>query len=360
MWWQHEISKLGRCLRENLRTSALQWGLIFCCVFPGRVTASEIDNWLKALDFSPAEIQSVRSGEFVEGRLPSATARELAVKIAAVLPVKPSGLRTAFHDGLALVENPKVIAFGPLSSPVRASDLADFDLPRKALDSWRLAKPGESINLSPAEFKALHSALDASPTKSTQAERIQDFVKGLLLQRTLQYQISGLKGMASYERGPSEETRPGQELLLATQAERATKLLSDDDYALLADYPDRIPEQFEERFFWAIEDGPDGAITNLTHRFSIPHESGFVSVQRQFYVTAGYNVEQGVSLVVPFGKGSLLIYSNRTSSDQVEGFGGALRRRVGDRLMESELEANIRRIVKHLTAKRIPPNNEGS
>ena len=354
MWWQHEIPRQSRGFRENLRTSSLKWGLILCCLVPRPGIASEIDGWLKALNFSPTEIQAVRSGNFVEGRLPSATARELAVKIAAVLPVEPGTLRTAFHDGLALVENPKVIAFGPLSRPVRASDLAKFHLPTKALDAWRSAKPGESINLSPAEFKALHSALDASPTQSTQAERIQDFVKGLLLQRTLQYQGSGLKGMASYERGPSEETRPGQELLLATQAERGTGLLSDADYTLLADYPDRIPEEFEERFFWAIEDGPDGVVTNLTHRFSVPHQGGFVSVQRQFYVTAGYNVEQGVSLIVPFGKESLLIYSNRTSSDQVEGFGGALRRRVGDRLMEGELESNLRRIVKHLTEKRIP------
>ena len=107
---------------------------------------------------------------------------------------------------------------------------------------------------------------------------------------------------------------------------------------MLLAYPDRLPPSFQETYFWVVEKGPDGPLVSLTHRFVVPQGDGFGTVQRQFYVTNGYNVEQALARIVPVDGGSVVLYSNRTSTDEVSGFGGGARRTIGDDLMRTQLK----------------------
>jgi hypothetical protein len=68
-------------------------------------------------------------------------------------------------------------------------------------------------------------------------------------------------------------------------------------------------------------------------------------VQRQFYVTAGYNMEQAISRILPVEDGSIWLYTNRTSTDAVDGFGGSARRSIGDGMLEGELKSVIRSVI---------------
>ena len=173
----------------------------------------------------------------------------------------------------------------------------------------------------------------------------------MLFKRTRDYQISGLDGMPPYARSDDTVRSPAHEIRKAIEASHSMGLIPEPFYEFLIAYPDKLPEQFAETFFWVLEKGPDGLLVNLTHRFSVPYAEGYIAVQRQFYVTNGYNVEEAISVILPNPSGSLVLYTNRTSTDQVEGFGGALRRRVGDSLMESELEAILHRVAERLQSK---------
>ncbi len=315
--------------------------------------ASEAESLIERLGFSAEQAQSVVGGQYVTGHLPSATPRELAVKIAARVPVSPARLVSALNSGMALKENPKVVDFGPLQNPIVPADLERLSLSPKQIARWKSAGPNESTNLSPTELSKLGALLRRTDGSSPQ--NLADFVRQMLFKRARDYQISGLDGMPPYARSDDTERSPAHEIRKAIDASHSIDLISEPLYEFLIAYPDKLPEQFSENFFWVLEKGPDGRLINLTHRFSVPYAEGYVAVQRQFYVTNGYNVEEAISVILPHQSGSLVLYTNRTSTDQVEGFGGALRRRVGDSLMESELEAILHRVIERLQSEPSPP-----
>lgn len=60
---------------------------------------------------------------------------------------------------------------------------------------------------------------------------------------------------------------------------------------------------------------------------------------RQFYVSEGFNCEQAIAALLPAQGGTVVIYSNHTSTDQVEGFGGGAKRSIGRGMMAKQLEA---------------------
>ena len=70
------------------------------------------------------------------------------------------------------------------------------------------------------------------------------------------------------------------------------------------------------------------------------------AAQRQFYVSASYNTEQAVAGFVPVPEGTLVVYANRTSTDQVAGFGGGTKKAMGKKLMASQLQGLYEKLRK--------------
>jgi hypothetical protein len=56
------------------------------------------------------------------------------------------------------------------------------------------------------------------------------------------------------------------------------------------------------------------------------------------YVSQGYNAEQAIVAFLPVDQGTLVIYTNHTSTDQVAGFGGGTKRAIGRTLMAGQLK----------------------
>ena len=66
-------------------------------------------------------------------------------------------------------------------------------------------------------------------------------------------------------------------------------------------------------------------------------------------MSAGYNSEQAIAAFLPTQSGTLVVYANRTSTDQIEGFGGGAKRSIGSRVLASQLQSlfeKVRRAVK--------------
>jgi hypothetical protein len=61
-------------------------------------------------------------------------------------------------------------------------------------------------------------------------------------------------------------------------------------------------------------------------------------VQRHYYVSTGYNIVQAIAGFLPVKEGTLVICVNRTSTDQLAGFGNATKRTIGQKLMAGELK----------------------
>jgi hypothetical protein len=60
-----------------------------------------------------------------------------------------------------------------------------------------------------------------------------------------------------------------------------------------------------------------------------------------FFVSASFKCVQGIVAVLPVQSGSVVVYGNRTSTDQVEGWGGSAKRSIGSRLLEDQLETQF-------------------
>jgi hypothetical protein len=74
------------------------------------------------------------------------------------------------------------------------------------------------------------------------------------------------------------------------------------------------------------------------HSLVVPAGDAWVVVRRQFYVNNRYNCAQSIAGYLPMQGGTLVIYTHRTSTDEVMGFGAELKRGVGSRLLALRLE----------------------
>jgi hypothetical protein len=108
---------------------------------------------------------------------------------------------------------------------------------------------------------------------------------------------------------------------------------------MLGSYPAGKPAGTEEIFRWTHFDAHGTPTISLQHNLYVPDGDAWMVVQRMFYVSASFNAEQALMALLPVQGGTVAVYGNRTSTDQVEGFGGSAKRSVGSRLLESQLEA---------------------
>jgi hypothetical protein len=103
-------------------------------------------------------------------------------------------------------------------------------------------------------------------------------------------------------------------------------------------YPDDLPPDFAEDLYWMQlrAHGEDTIV--LEHVFQATFDEAPFLVQRQYYVSTGYNAEQAIVAFLPVDEGTLVIYSNHTSTDQVAGPGGGAKRTIGRTVMAGQLK----------------------
>jgi len=310
-----------------LRIALLALGLV------GRVAGAqpvEAEKVLAELGFPADTIARVKAGQMVHTELPASNERELGVGLAFRVSVPPAQLVAEVSDGLLEKVDPNFEKHGQLSGDGSLSQLAELELGELA-EAYADAKPGSDLNLSSAEIRSLQ-ALKGKPSSALDEE-----VRRQILKRYQDYRSSGLDGIPPYDRG--REKRSGSaDLRSATEAASPVKAQVPDFYATLLDYPKKPGPGLEEAFHWARYKAHGEPVFILTHVFTLKEGDAYGIAQRQFYVSGGYNVEQAIAAFFPVAGGTLVVYVNRTSTDQVEGLGGGTKRAVGKKLLASQLE----------------------
>lgn len=293
---------------------------------------------LSELGFSSSDQQKVKGGAFVTTTLKPTSDREIAAAMAFVVKPPPSRLiEDARHDVL-LHTDPNTIAFGKIHEKETAHDFGGVTLTpgaKKRAKLYLAAKPGEALNLSAAEIEAFSALKGESAEKSV----VLDQVRKTLLERYQAYRAKGLDGIAGYARGGGKTTPAGGDLRRASEAAAALKKYVPAFYEVLAGYPKALPGGFEERFDWSNYEAHGTPTFVLTHRFSMSDGDAYILGQRQYYVSRGYNAMQALAAFLPVEAGTLVVYLNRTSTDQVTGFGGGSKRSIGSRVMAKQLKS---------------------
>jgi hypothetical protein len=302
---------------------------------PAAAQIPDAPTLLSSLGFSQDEIKQVMNGQIVRSdRMKAASDRELVAGMAFMVKDAPKDFVAKLKSGLAVKVDPQTLEAGTFNGAGSAADLAKLTLDPNAnsrAQAYVNASPGESLNLSAQEI-ATFDALQPTPAAVTPA------VRAALLARMQAYQTQGLDGIAPYAR--SYGTRSvAEEIRTMVKASQALQRYVPNAYQMLLAYPHSKPAGMEEVFHWSQINAHDVPTYTLTHALFVPDGNAYVVVQRMYYVSAGFNCEQAIAAVVPVQGGTVMVYGNRTSTDQVEGWGGDMKRSIGSKLLESQLEA---------------------
>jgi hypothetical protein len=325
-------------IRALARTAAV--AVAFFLLAPGAgAEPADTGKILKELGFPADAIAKVKAGDMVKTDLKSSNERELAVGLAFMVKESPKALADQLRGGLLMKVDADVMAHGNLTGDGSVAQFAGLKLGALA-EKYQKAKPDGDLNLSAAEVKALQ-ALKGKPASAVEAE-----VHKQLLARYQAYRKSGLDGIAPYARG-GDKRSGAADLRSAAKAASPVKAPAPGYYDTVLNYPKKPASGFKEVYNWQLYKAHGEPTVILTHGFTVDEGDAFHALQRQYYVSGGYNVEQAMAGFLPAaGGGTLVVYVNRTSTDQVAGFGSGTKRSVGAKLMASQLEALYTKVEK--------------
>jgi hypothetical protein len=271
--------------------------------------------------FTPAEIARVENGEFVTKAIAPSSPRELTAGFAFVVAAAPDAIVRQVRAGLVDHVDPNTVAFAILPASPGLADFAKLTLapdPAKQAAAYVAAKPGGNLNLSSEEIAAFDTL-----GRGAAVPAVEQAVRQALLARVQAYQAKGLAGIAPYALSGGQQRSPGDELRSASQAAKLLEKYLPAAYQMLVAYPESRPPGTQETFRWSRLVANGVPTVALTQTLTIPDGDAWVGVQRQFYVSTGYNSEQAIAALLPVPKGTIVFYVNRTSTDQVTGFGGS-------------------------------------
>jgi hypothetical protein len=292
------------------------------------------DQVLTDMGFSAGDKQRVLNGEFITRDGTAVSERDLSVVMAFLVKTSPDNLSKQIVAGKLITADSQVQAYGKFSPAGSLTDLAGLQITGAVAQTLVNARAGESLNLSSAEIAAFN-ALQGS-TSLQQAAQAQ--LRQTLLARYQSYRASGLEGIASYDRGNGSVSNPAGELRKASTAARGLQQYLPAFYAVLSEYPRKTMPGLQQHLFWTFYNIDGTPTFVLTHILAAADGNARAVVQRQYYVSTGYNAEQAVAGFLPVQEGTLVAYANHTFTDQVAGFGGSVKRNIGRSVMLKKLK----------------------
>jgi hypothetical protein len=297
----------------------------------------EANQVLVEMGLAPDAAKRVLAGEFVSGDVAPVSDRDLSIGLAFLAKTSPAELSKQIIAGELIRADSNVKAHGEFKDTGSLKDLAALQLTTDAAKALAAAEAGSSLNLSTGEIAAF------AATKGD-AGLVVEQLQQMLLSRYRSYKASGLGGIPPYDRGGGKSSDPAADLRRASDAARGLKKYLPGFQKVLIDYPKATVPGMSETFHW-LNYNMDGKTTFvLTHVMSAPDGDAAAVVQRQFYVSTGYNAEQAVAAFLPVQNGTVVVYANHTFTDQVAGFGGSMKRSIGRNMMESQLKALFEKV----------------
>jgi len=275
--------------------------------------------------------QRVLNGEFVSAEIGAVSERDLAVSLAFLVKTSPEALSKQIVAGELVTADSQVQAYGRFSSPGSLADLAGLRITSGEAQTLSNARAGEALNLSSAEIAAFN-ALKGTP------QDVQQRLQQMLLARYQAYRASGLGGIVPYDRGGGSTMDLAGELRKASQAARGLEKYLPAFQAVLLGFPQATLPAMRQNFYWAKYNIQGKPTYVLTHILAASDGAARAVVQRQYYVSTGYNAEQAVAGFLPVQGGTVVVYASHAFTDQVAGFGGSLKRGIGSRIMADKMK----------------------
>lgn len=322
-------------MQETIRTNGIAVvtavaAALFAATAHAQLPAA--DALLASAGFTAAQVAQVDAGQLVRGSAPASNPRELVAVFAFRVATAPADLVKDARSGLLDRVDPNTQAFGMITGA--PADFAKLVLTDAHAARFRNAAPGSDLNLSTEEIAKLQALGASAATADVTAA-----VREMLAARVAAYRSQGLGGIAPYARSGGATRDAAAELRSALGASRLLQQYAPAAHRAMAEYPASKPAGAEENFRWTLFEANGVPTIALTHSLFIPDGDAWAVMQRQFYVSAGYNSMEAVAGFLPSQSDTIVAYAGRTSTDQVEGIGGGTRRSLGSRVLASQLES---------------------
>jgi len=314
-------------------------GAALCRVGAPASALPTLDELMTDFTFSTDDVQRVRNGELVNTGAKETSERELAVVMVFLVKAPVQKLIAALKGGPSSRNDPQVQAVTEIKGEGTLDDFKAVVLQpggEKETQRYLGAAPGDTLNLSLPEiasFAALKSAGGAAQPQ------VEEAVRKMLLARYQAYRGQGLAGIAPYARGKDKQSQAADDLRRATEAAKGIKKYTPTFYDVLMNYPQGTPAGLTQHFFcirYAMDGRPNFA---LRQRLALPVEDAYVIADRDFYVSSGYNDTQAVGALLPVENGTVVVYLNRTTTDQLGGFGASAKQSIGRGMMAKQISA---------------------
>jgi hypothetical protein len=293
-----------------------------------------------AFGISARDVAAVRKGKRVGGDLNLVSDNELSMALALRTSATPAEIWQYIAEERTFSVDPTIVQYGVLGEDAAAS-LAKLELPDAEIERLANAEPGPDVNLSSAEIESLQKIAASKTEPKERREALLEGFRQILVGRFEAYRKGGLGAVVPYDRGDGEVASPAVELGHALGELRATKKLGPDVYDAMARFPNSSSEGVERRFYWIVHGAEDQLLVTLSHRVYGRRDGNIVEFDHRYYVNHTVNSMQVVSVVVTMEGKSVVIYANRTYTDLVAGFMGAVARGIGRTIMRSEIGGTI-------------------
>jgi len=342
------------CVRRAMAGAIIFGVIITPCLRPSlAMAAPTAQEVLASLPFSDGEKQQILQGDLVTAAAKESSERELAVAMAFLVKQPPADVVGLFRAAGGLKTDPMISGHGQIKGEGSADDFKGLVLKpegEKAARRYLDAKPGADLNLDTGEIAAFAALRAQNLSGAAAVERVEEQLRSLLLARYKAYRAGGLSAIAPYDRGGSKR-QAGEELAQATEASKLMAQYAPAFHRVLLKYPQDKPAQFEEGFFWINFNIDDQPTVALTHRMSLPLGDGYIIADRHYYVSRSHNTVQAIAGVLPVSEGAVVFYANRTSTDQVGGFGSSAKRGIGTRIMAKQISETFEKLRKRGAGK---------
>ncbi len=317
--------------RSTFAVLALASAVSLLCLTSPAAAQPSAKQVLTDFGLSADDVQRVMNGEFVTNDIPGVNDQDLSIAIAFLVKAAPADLANQIMAGNLINTDTQVQASGKFTTGTVA-DLSGLQITSDTAQTLTNASAGESLNLGANEITAFN-ALQGG-TQQAILQQLQQ----MLLARYQAYKTSGLAGITPYARGGGS-TDVAADLRKASQAAKGLQKYLPGFQQVLLGFPQATVPGMQQNFLW-LNYNIDGATTFvLTHTLAATDGAARAVVQRQYYVSTGYNAEQAVAGFLPVQEGTVVAYTNHTFTDQVAGFGGSLKRSIGRRMMATKLKA---------------------
>jgi hypothetical protein len=322
------------------------------------------DRIFQYLGFTAKEQEELQRGEIVSHDVKELSDKELAITMAVLVPAPLTDLLDFARSGKALEMDRDILAHGALGAgaPGDADTTAFQDVGFTPSESGEIralfeAEPGSRFNLSQQEeqrFAELRKTFQAKGCDKDPgcADAVVTILRSALRDRLKAYRERGLSGIAPYARAGGQQANPAEELRNATNAAQFVAREYTPIFDAFLNYPKGDQSGFETQFLWLKQTVQGRPTFILAHRLLCVRDGTAFAAERQFYVGHSYNSLQILCGFIPTQGKTLVVYLNRTSTDQVAGFMTGTRHDMGRKMMEKGVREQFEEVLASLAGRR--------